>query len=32
LKSDVNVAVLFCSQLNYATRKSILFLFRPDAL
>ena len=31
LKTDVKVVVLFCSQLNYATCKSIPFLFRPEA-
>jgi len=30
LKAVVKVAVLFCSQLNYATRRSIPVLFRSD--
>src|SRR5215475_13634845 len=31
LQGDVKVAVPLCSQINYATPKSIPFLFRPDA-
>ena len=31
LKCNVKVAILFCSQVNYATCESIPFLFRPDA-
>jgi hypothetical protein len=31
LKGDMKVAVLFCAQINYATHKSMPFLFPPDA-
>jgi len=31
LKGDVKITVFFCSQINYATRQNIPFLFRPDA-
>jgi len=32
LKAVVKVAVLFCSELNYATRRSIPVLFRSDGV